>query len=156
MKPSDHSPSIISAWVGSCRRIFVRHQFVRFVLVGVGNTAFSYGAYALLLLVGLEYRIASLLALLLGIAFSFVTQGTVVFRNATRATFAKFVLAWALLYLLNISIIALLMRVPMSAYLAGALATVPITLTSFLVLKLFVFAQRKTLPPHSRSQVSLP
>lgn len=91
------------------------------------------------LFIGLEYRIANLLALLLGIAFSFTTQGTVVFRNATRVTFVKFVAAWMFIYLLNISLIAFLMRAAMSAYLAGAVATVPVTLVSYFILKFAVF-----------------
>ncbi len=126
------------------RRLFIRHQFLRYVLIGIGNTVFSYGAYAALLFVGFEYRVASLLALVLGIAFSFTTQGTMVFRNATRITFVKFVVAWALLYLFNISLIALLMRASMSAYLAGAVATVPVTLVSYFVLKFAVFGRGKS------------
>lgn len=126
------------------RRLFIRHQFLRYVLIGIGNTVFSYGAYAALLFVGFEYRVASLLALVLGIAFSFTTQGTMVFRNATRITFVKFVVAWALLYLFNISLIALLMRASMSAYLAGAIATVPVTLVSYFVLKFAVFGRGKS------------
>ena len=118
-------------------------EFVRYVLIGVGNTGFSYAVYATFLFFGLEYRVANLLALLLGIAVSFTTQGTVVFRNATRVTFAKFVLAWMLIYLFNISIIALLMGASMSAYLAGAVATVPVTLISYFILKFVVFGRKE-------------
>jgi len=124
-------------------RNVLKLQFIRYVLVGIGNTLFSYGLYAVLLFIGFEYRVASLLALVLGIAFSFTTQGTVVFRNATRFTFVKFVVAWGLLYLFNISLIALLMRASLSAYLAGAVATMPVTLLSYFVLKLVVFSRSK-------------
>lgn len=141
----------LSRWlvelVNDWRYLFLRHQFLRFVLVGIGNTAFSYGAYAALLFIGFEYRVASLLALVLGIAFSFTTQGNVVFRNATRVTLVKFVVAWVLLYIFNISLIALLMRSSMSAYLAGAVATVPVTLVSYFVLKFAVFGRGKTNQP---------
>lgn len=132
---------LLEVLLGKLRSLYMHQQFVRYVLVGIGNTTFSYGAYAALMLVGLEYRLASLLALLLGIAFSFTTQGNVVFRNATRITFAKFVVAWMLIYVLNISIIALLMRTSMSAYWAGAIATVPVTLVSYFALKFAVFGR---------------
>lgn len=122
-------------------------QFIRYVIVGIGNTAFGYGAYAALLFVGFEYRVASLLALVLGIAFSFTTQGNVVFRNATRVTLVKFVVAWVLLYLFNISLIALLLRSSLSAYLAGAVATVPVTFISYFVLKFAVFGRGKANQP---------
>lgn len=120
-------------------RKLLKLQFVRYVLVGIGNTAFGYGAYAGLLYVGLEYRLASLIALVLGIVFSFSTQGSLVFRNATRVTFVKFVVAWLFIYVVNISIIALLMRASLSAYLAGAVAIVPVTLLSYFILKFAVF-----------------
>ena len=105
-----------------------------------------------MLFVGFEYRVASLLALLLGIAFSFTTQGTVVFRNATRVTLVKFVVAWALLYLFNIALIALFMSASMNAYLAGAAATVPVTLVSYFVLKFAVFGRGKTNQPATSTE----
>ena len=40
---------------------------MRFVLVGVLNTAFSYLIYALLLFIGLGYQLANLSALVIGI-----------------------------------------------------------------------------------------
>lgn len=125
----------------------LNRQFVRYVLVGIGNTAFSYGAYVAFLYIGHEYWIANLLALILGIAFSFTTQGIVVFRNATRITFVKFLAAWMLIYIFNISVIALLMHGSMSAYLAGAVATIPGTLVSYFVLKLAVFGREKPAQP---------
>lgn len=124
-------------------RKLLKLQFVRYVLVGIGNTAFSYGIYAALIFAGLDFRVANLLALVLGIAFSFTTQGTVVFQNATRVTFVKFVLAWVLIYIFNISVIDLLMRASMSAYLAGAVAIIPGTLVSYFILKFAVFAPRR-------------
>ena len=141
---SDRLLNLLASLAGRVRSLFIRHQFLRFVFVGIGNTAFSYGVYAALLLVDLDYRVASLLALVLGIAFSFTTQGTVVFRNATRITFVKFVFAWMLIYIFNVSVIALLMHGSASAYLAGAIATVPVTLISYLVLKFAVFGREKS------------
>ena len=142
MTSFDHLPKFLAAAAREFCGLFIRHQFLRYLLVGVGNTAFSYGTYAALLLVGLDYRIASLLALVLGIAFSFITQGAVVFRNATSVTLVKFVVAWSLIYIFNIWVIALLMRVSMSAYLAGAVAIVPVTLISYVILKFAVFGRR--------------
>ena len=135
-------------------RKLLKLQFVRYVLVGIGNTAFSYGAYAALLSFGLDYRLANLLALLLGIAFSFTTQGTVVFQNATRITFVKFIVAWLVIYVLNISVIAILLRASANAYLAGAIAIVPVTLASYFILRLAVFNRRE--PARQTHQANLP
>jgi putative flippase GtrA len=131
----------LAAAGASARALWARHQFVKFVLVGIGNTCFSYGAYGLFLWLGFDFRLASLSALVLGIAVSFTTQGNLVFLNATRVTLVKFVLAWVAIYGLNILLIGLLMRAAMNAYVAGAIATVPVTLVSFFVLRYLVFGR---------------
>lgn len=149
---SDHLSKFIVASIGDLHSLFIRHQFVRYILIGIGNTAFSFGVYSTLLFVGFEYRIASLLALVVGIIFSFITQGTVVFKNVTRMTFAKFVIAWIIIYILNISVIAFLMHFSMNAYLAGAIATLPVTLVSYFIFKLVVFAHRNLTEPQSATE----
>ena len=80
-------------------------QFARFVVVGVVNTSFSYALYALLLWCGLPFAIANLLSLLVGIVFSFVTQGTFVFANRDGRRLLRFALVWTLLYGVNIALI---------------------------------------------------
>jgi len=131
----------LAEWI---RAQFLRRQFVRYVVVGVGNTLFAYLVYAAALFAGADYRLANLISLVLGILFSFTTQGRIVFGNATLETFIRFVLAWAAIYLYNIGVIALLMKVLPNAYLAGALATIPVTLISYFVLKMLVFARQTT------------
>ena len=124
-----------------------RHQFVRYVLVGTGNTGFSYSLYAGFLWLGLAYPYASFLALVLGLLFGFFMQGRLVFGNTSSHTLARFMLAWGLLYGLNILIIAGLIEATFSAYVAGAIATLPVTLISYFVLKYAVFGGRK--PPQA-------
>jgi putative flippase GtrA len=137
----------------SAMQRLLNFQFIRYLFVGVFNTGFSYSIYAAFLFMGLEYRVANLLALLLGIGFSFITQGNVVFKNATRFRFFKFVVAWLLIYLFNISLIAVFMRGTMSAYLAGALATVPVTLVSYFILKFWVFASQTPVRHNNRGKL---
>lgn len=114
-------------------------QFVRFVLVGLLNTGFSYAVYALFLYVGLPYVLANLMALLLGIVFSFRTQSTLVFRNRDPRLLMRFAACWLLIFGLNIGLITLLMRAGLDAYAAGALALLPMTLISYFVQRLLVF-----------------
>src|SRR5262245_5852423 len=106
------------------RRLF-RFEFIRFLLVGGLNTAFSYAVYAFFLYVGVPYALANLLAILVGIAFSFRTQGTLVFRNPDLRLIGRFVACWLLIWGLNVGLIALLLRGGLDAYVAGALASVP-------------------------------
>lgn len=117
----------------------IRHQFIRFVLVGCINTGFSYGLYALFLWSGLNFAVANGLAFVISLFFSFRTQGTLVFRNPNAKLLVRFVMIWSVVYVLNIALISGLMRAGMSAYLAGAVALVPITLMSYLLQKFAVF-----------------
>ncbi len=125
--------------IGQIARIFHDHQFVRFVLVGVANTAFSYAVYATLLYAGLNYALANLGACLLGIMFSFRTQGVLVFRNPAWRPLSKYVAFWLLIYLCNIGLIKELHSCGFNAYAAGALALAPIVALSFTLQKYVVF-----------------
>lgn len=117
-------------------------QGLRFVVVGVLNTAFSYAIYALFLYAGFGYKQANLAALLLGIVFSFRTQGVLVFRNTDKRLFLRFVIAWACIYLLTIATIGLFMRWGVNAYWAGLFA-LPVSIAlSYLTQKYFVFRAR--------------
>lgn len=114
-------------------------QFARFILVGCLNTGFSYTIYAALLYIGLEYVAANFGALVLGILFSFRTQGRLVFRNSNGRLIYRFAGCWVLIFLLNILFIFLFMQTGLNAYWAGALALVPCTIASYFVQKVLVF-----------------
>lgn len=120
------------------RRVF-NLQFVRFLLVGGLNTGFSYAVYAALLYLGVGYVAANFTAVLIGIVFSFRTQGRLVFGNRAGHVFFRFAACWGLIWLLNIMFIALLIHSGLNAYWAGAAALVPTTLCSYLIQKFLVF-----------------
>lgn len=117
----------------------------RFVVVGVFNTAFAYGIYALLLAAGLHYSLANLVALVFGVLMSFYSQGRFVFRSLHARRFPRFVAVWASLYVLNVMLISAFMRLGADAYVAGALALPVITVLSFVLQRCFVFAASR--PP---------
>jgi putative flippase GtrA len=117
----------------------LRHQIVRFVIVGTINTGAAYAAYATLLYAGLPYAAASLGALVLGLLFSFRTQGALVFGNRDGRLFFRFAACWGAIYLLNTVLIGSLIRLGLDAYSAGALAIVPVTVFSYLTQKFLVF-----------------
>jgi putative flippase GtrA len=109
------------------------------LLVGILNTGFSYFCYAFFIAIGLTIAWASLLALLLGIVWSFTTQGKIVFKQMTKASFVKFVIFWVAIYFLNIEMIYKLVQWKMNAYTAAALTTIPVTIISYFSLKYIVF-----------------
>lgn len=131
-------------------------QFVRFMLVGVLNTGFSYSVYALLLYLGLPYALANLGAALLGIVFSFCTQGQIVFGNHDKRLIFRFAAFWLVIYAFNIALIAAFIRLGLDAYAAGALALIPVAAASFLVQKFLVFAVPHSAPVAPPSKPTSP
>ena len=61
-------------------------QFIRFGLVGVTNTAISYGIYALVLWLHGHYILASVLSFLISVAWSFLLNSRFVFRTEEGAS----------------------------------------------------------------------
>jgi putative flippase GtrA len=112
---------------------------IRFVLVGTLNTAFSYLIYAGLLFAGLDYKIANLLTLILGVLFSFKTQGHLVFNNPDNRLLGRFVLSWAFIYVCVTAVIGKIINFGFDAYWAGALALPFSVVLSYLAQRYFVF-----------------
>ena len=119
--------------------LFWRQRWFRFLFIGSINTLLAYGIYAFFLFLGLNYALANLVSLIIGILISFKTQGTFVFNNPNHSLFWRYVLFWIVLYVINIALIAGLMSLGLDAYLSGALAIPPITLLSYLAQKYLVF-----------------
>jgi putative flippase GtrA len=118
---------------------FLKSQIIRFFIVGVVNTAFSYFIYSVGLFFSLHYTIASLIALISGILFGFKTHGTLVFSNHDNRRLFHYFFSWFLIYFFNIAIIGVIVNTGFSALIAGAVALIPVTVISFLIQKFFVF-----------------
>lgn len=117
---------------------------VRFLIVGTINTSFSYLIYVALLYVGFDYQLANFLAMVMGILFSFKTQGHFVFHNSNNRLLGRFVVSWVLIYLCTIMLIGWIMALGFDAYSAGALALPFSVAFSYLIQKYFVFRQSAT------------
>ena len=120
----------------------LRDRFVRFLLVGVLNTAFSFAIYVLLVFIGVNYALASLGSCVLGILFSFRTHGLLVFDNPALHLLLRYSLTWVVLYLCNIGMIKLLLMSGSDAYVSGAIALPPTAVLSYIVKKYFVFTSK--------------
>jgi len=112
---------------------------IRFLVVGVLNTSFSYLIYAGFLYIGLGYQLANFLSLVVGILFSFKTQGRLVFNNPDNRLLGRFVLSWLVIYVCVIVFIGRIIALGLDAYTAGALS-LPLSVgLSYLTQKYFVF-----------------
>jgi len=113
--------------------------FLKFIVVGTLNTAFSYGLYVFLVSVGLHYSVANLVALVAGILFGFKTQGVLVFKSYNNRLLLRFVAVWGFIYVIGLAVIGAMMHMGFNAYLAGA-ASLPFTaVLSYLCQRHFVF-----------------
>lgn len=113
-------------------------RLLRFLVVGGVNTLFGYGAYALLLFVGLSYGWAALFGTVAGIAFNYLTTGRFVFGDRAGIPW-RFVAIYVLTYLLNLAALWMLDRAGWDPYRSGLVLIVPMALVSFALMRTFVF-----------------
>jgi putative flippase GtrA len=119
-------------------------QFVRFLIVGVGNTLLSFGVYRLLLVVATPYALAAPVAFGIGAVngYIFNRRWTFAARDSARARLVYLVVqaggaaATTLLVLLYVQV-ADIGRV--LAYLA---AVAPVTMSTFAANRIWTFADR--------------
>jgi putative flippase GtrA len=142
LRPSKVNSSNTSSTV---LKKFLEIRIIRFIITGIINTSFSYGIYAFLLYSGLGYKTANLGSMLLGIVFSFKTQGKFVFKNTSNKRFFRFVIAWVFIYVFNIFIIGQFLKLGLNAYISGAIALIPVIIFSYITQRFFVFADIKSL-----------
>jgi putative flippase GtrA len=114
-------------------------RFVRFLLIGLLNTCVGYGLYAGFLLMGLDPIVAMSVAFCLGVGFNFLSTGRVVFSNTDIWRFPRFILAYVVVYLANLTLLKGLLSFGLDAFAAQALSLPVVVLSTFLILRFFVF-----------------
>lgn len=77
--------------ISKLKTLFTNKTSLRFVVIGVINTLFSYSLFSILIYIGLVVEWASLFSLIFGIFFSFYTQSKFVFKQPSNVAFARFV-----------------------------------------------------------------
>jgi putative flippase GtrA len=118
----------------------LRSRPVRYLFVGLGNTLLGYGAYSLSLIYGMSVPVASLVAIIVGLAISFFSQGLVVFGNVTMGALFRFVGSWMVMYAVYVGAVTALQFVGVSPYIGGLAAAIPTSIVSYFVLRSFVFS----------------
>lgn len=128
------------AWRGFLAAV-ERHRVLRYALAGLFNTSISFGSYCALLYAGLAVPWASLGGLLAGLGVGFLTQGTLVFRQASWPALARFLAAWAAMYGLHVGVVTGLQGLGLNPYAGGTIAVAAIVALSYFVLRDWVFRQ---------------
>ena len=116
-------------------------RIIRFCVVGLLNTAFGYGLYALFVYLGTLPELALLVATIIGVIFNFFTTGRLVFRNSDNRLFMRFAAGYTAIYVLN----ALALRGAISAGLGPLVAQailLPFSVVgAFAIMRAFVFRE---------------
>ncbi|WP_210334290.1 GtrA family protein [Rhizobium sp. RHZ02] len=116
-------------------------RFIRFVAVGVLNSAFGYGLYAILIHMGIIPEIALLVATVLGVIFNFSTTGRLVFRSSDNRLFFKFVAAYAVIYVCNAMALRILVNFGIDPFAAQAVLMPLSVIATFAMMRAFVFRE---------------
>lgn len=116
-----------------------RKDYVRFLFTGVLNTAFGYGAYALFVILGVEYHLALFFSTFLGILFNFQTIGRVVFRHCKKELMGKFFITYGIIFVANQIVLTALVTAGLGELVAQVVALPLMVLLSFFMNKNFVF-----------------
>ncbi|WGS19151.1 MULTISPECIES: GtrA family protein [unclassified Bradyrhizobium] len=118
-------------------------NFVKFVLVGIVNTAFGYALFALFYLLLGSHQLAITLATPCGAVFNFHSTGRLVFRNRRLSALLPFVAGCAAVWLVNILLLHELTALAISP-LAGQLLALPLlALLSYVVNRYLVFGRSR-------------
>ena len=112
---------------------------MRFIFIGILNTACGYSLYALLIFLGLRFDLAILIATVLGVLFNFKTTGILVFNNRRNNLIFRYFGAYAVVYLVNVLFVWLMLKSDINSYLAQAFAMPIIVVLSYIMQRDFVF-----------------
>ncbi|MFA6740653.1 MAG: GtrA family protein [Arcobacteraceae bacterium] len=124
--------------------MLLNNKLIRFILVGILNTAFGYSLFALFIFLNMHYSLAVFLSTVLGVLFNFKTIGKLVFDSHDNSLIYRFVSIYIILYLINISCLWLFKISGWeNMYMNGFLLLVPLALISFVLNKKFVFKGKK-------------
>lgn len=120
-------------------RQLLKHQFVKFLLVGVLNTIFGYIVFALSIYFGVHYSIAIIISNVAGTLFNFKTTGVLVFESHENSLIVKFFGVYVIIYFLNLLGLMALHHDVASRYIGQAILAFPLALVSFYLNRKFVF-----------------
>lgn len=114
-------------------------KFIKYLLVGVLNTAFGYGMFALLIYIGIHYSVSVLGSTTLGVLFNFNTVGRLVFKNSNMKLLFRFVMVYVFAYFVNVALLSLFSLFEVNIYLSGFVLLFPMAVMTFSLNRKFVF-----------------
>ena len=116
-----------------------RSRFIRFLVSGGVNTLFGFAVYSVFILSGAAVWIALICGNILGALFNFFTTSGFVFRDISYSRAPRFLLCYALVYVINLQMLEWLSSFLSNKIAAQAVLVMPFAVFSFLLMKKIVF-----------------
>lgn len=113
-------------------------QLLRYYQAGLINMAFGYAAFAVLVWLGLQVFVAQAVGHVLGVTFNYFTYSKFAFAGQ-QASKSNFAMAYVGNYFLGLAFLWAALKVLPSPYIAGAVATVAVSVFNYFILKRLVF-----------------
>lgn len=114
-------------------------NFLKFLAVGVLNTANGYLIFAAFLYSGLHYSLAALFANILVVVFNFKTYGRLVFNSRNNKLIFRFVSVYIFIYFLNIVCLKIFSLLSLNLYVCSMILAIPFAFISFFINSRCVF-----------------
>jgi putative flippase GtrA len=118
------------------------HRFVKFLGVGGLNTLFGFAVYTLFALTELSTFMVLIVSTLAAITFNFFTTGGLVFRDLGLARVPRFLISYAVIFVINLKLIEWVSPLYGGRILAMAIIVLPMALISYFIQAWFVFRVR--------------
>jgi len=119
----------------------INNQFIKFCIVGVINTLFSYTMFALFITLRINYSISLLLATVCGILFNYRSTGKYVFNHRGNSLLFKFFILYLALYIINLINLKILNYFIQNFYISGVISVIFSAIISFFCNRKFIFNQ---------------
>ena len=116
-------------------------RFIRFVIVGVVNTAFGYGVYALLVLLSAPPQVALFLSFFIGVLWNYFTTARFVFEVSGFGRLPAYAACYIFVYALNAGTLHAAIKSGIAPLVAQAILT-PIAAIFTFVLVSFVMREK--------------
>jgi len=116
----------------------LRSRGLRFVLVGLLNSAFGYACYAACTYLGFGYFWSGAASMICGTLFNYVTSRRLVFKG-WDGSFVAFAMSYSVALAVSVVCLEAFGRLGISPYVGGILVAVPAAIVSYVLQRFFVF-----------------
>lgn len=117
-------------------------RIFRFYQAGLANAVFGYGAYAVLVALGINIYAAQIGAHLSGMAFNFVSYSRYVFRS-NPSSILRYLGAYTVQYFVSLGALAAADMMGLNPYIAGFAAIAFISVVNYFVLRFYVYKTKR-------------